>query len=224
MSGHGSCKSFFVSLVTLVFGVTLLTMFYYSGEDELTYVPLRRCNGLRISLDPSKACAWKCKQPFAKLEELPSNATDSLRYFVLFVGHARSGSSITGAVLDAHPHVILSHEYFLARRMALTPKMFENKSSLLSQLYTNQKRKIEAEKRGKGEQKGYSIFVNDSFTGKYDKSLGVVGDKSAAMTLLVYMSDRERFAEVVHNIETLAGVPVKFIQVGTYNDTCTAVA
>ena len=30
--------------------------------------------------------------------------------YVLFIGHARSGHSIVGSLLDAHPEVIISHE------------------------------------------------------------------------------------------------------------------
>ena len=31
--------------------------------------------------------------------------------FVLFIGHARSGHSLIGAILDAHPEIIIPHEW-----------------------------------------------------------------------------------------------------------------
>ena len=32
---------------------------------------------------------------------------------MLFIGHARSGHSLIGAILDAHPEIIIPHEYNL---------------------------------------------------------------------------------------------------------------
>ena len=36
---------------------------------------------------------------------------DGVKKYVLFIGHARSGHSIVGSLLDAHPEVIISHEF-----------------------------------------------------------------------------------------------------------------
>ncbi|KAI6650846.1 hypothetical protein LOD99_5686 [Oopsacas minuta] len=38
------------------------------------------------------------------------SSVNKIKYFVLFIGYARCGGSIVTALLDAHPHVILSHE------------------------------------------------------------------------------------------------------------------
>ena len=35
---------------------------------------------------------------------------DSVKTYVIFVGHSRSGHSIVGSLLDAHPEVLVSHE------------------------------------------------------------------------------------------------------------------
>ena len=34
-----------------------------------------------------------------------------VEYMVFFLGHARSGTSLIGALLDAHPNIIVAHEY-----------------------------------------------------------------------------------------------------------------
>jgi hypothetical protein len=147
-------------------------------------------------------------------DELPSNATDSLRYFVLFIGHARSGSSITGAVLDAHPHVILSHEYFLPRRMVLAPDKYTSKSFIFSELYRLQLVKSSAKGAGLGsDRKGYTLVIKDSYQGKYGRWVSVIGDKSGAQTNWIHMASPERFSEVIHNIEDITNLTVKFIQV-----------
>ena len=43
---------------------------------------------------------------------------DGARTFVTFLGHARSGHSIVGALLDAHPQVVLSDELDALRYVA----------------------------------------------------------------------------------------------------------
>ena len=35
---------------------------------------------------------------------------EELKTFVLFIGYSRSGSSLTATILDAHKHVVVSHE------------------------------------------------------------------------------------------------------------------
>ena len=41
---------------------------------------------------------------------------DGVETFVLFIGHARSGHSLIGAILDAHPEIIIPHEYNLLEK------------------------------------------------------------------------------------------------------------
>ena len=40
----------------------------------------------------------------------PDTVFRSLKRLVFFIGHARSGSSMLGRLLDAHPHMTISHE------------------------------------------------------------------------------------------------------------------
>ena len=46
-----------------------------------------------------------------RLEQRLNELYDGVQTFVLFIGHARSGHSLIGAILDAHPEIIISHEY-----------------------------------------------------------------------------------------------------------------
>ena len=39
---------------------------------------------------------------------------DGVETFVMFIGYPRSGHSLIGSLLDAHPEIIVSHEYCLA--------------------------------------------------------------------------------------------------------------
>ena len=40
----------------------------------------------------------------------PDTVFRSLKRLLFFIGHARSGSSMLGRLLDAHPHMTISHE------------------------------------------------------------------------------------------------------------------
>ena len=187
---------------------------YLGGKGEGI---LRQCgtNQSPITFDP-EVCKHVCgpfRRPAKFNLEINSNATDSLRYFVLFVGHARSGSSITGAVLDAHPHVILSHEYFLLRRMAVVPDKYASKSFVFSELYSYQQWKMETRQGVGSKKKGYSLVIKDSYQGRYDQKIRVLGDKAAASTVVLYRKDTERFRDMIHSIESTLGAGVKFIQV-----------
>ena len=45
--------------------------------------------------------------------KLFSEVSSGIKKLVFFVGYPRSGHSIVGALMDAHPHVVIPHEYFL---------------------------------------------------------------------------------------------------------------
>ena len=41
---------------------------------------------------------------------------DGVETFVLFIGYPRSSHSLVGAILDAHPEIIIPHEYDLLQK------------------------------------------------------------------------------------------------------------
>ena len=44
-------------------------------------------------------------------KSLTDSQIDGVERFVLFIGHARSGHSIIGSMMDAHPNMVISHEF-----------------------------------------------------------------------------------------------------------------
>ena len=58
----------------------------------------------------SAAMATTSKSHIPTFVSLPQNVVDEVKSFVFFLGHARSGHSIVGSLLDAHPHIVLGHE------------------------------------------------------------------------------------------------------------------
>ena len=213
-------RRMFIVLFTAVLVVILFFIIILAEKQEEMYLPLRKCRNNNVPVRREQCSSTsKCHPPFEHLTnyaKLPPEAVEKLRYFVLFAGHARSGSSIVGAVIDAHPHAVLANEYFFPRWMALTPELFPNRSFVFSQLYARQQRIVAHDR--KTELKGYSLYIKGSHMGSYDRWVNVIGDKSGAYTTYMYMKDPDRFMEILQDIRTLVGVPIKFIQVSMSQD------
>ena len=62
---------------------------------------------------PFDVDAIPVKKNRANLAKLPSEVINGIKKFVFFVGYAcaRSGHSIVGSLMDAHPHVVIAHEF-----------------------------------------------------------------------------------------------------------------
>ena len=135
---------------------------------------------------------------------LPPEIIKGIRKFVLFVGRARSGSSILGTLLDAHPHVIVSNELGL--------KFLEkpwSKTSLFNDLYSESVHDFHGSRRDTG--KGYSLGVKGLWQGRYDDYIEVIGDKCAGAVLGLYLADKEKFVKYYYHLQQKLLVPILFI-------------
>ena len=62
---------------------------------------------------------------------------DGVETFVLFIGYPRSSHSLVGAILDAHPEIIIPHEYNLVGKWkSLSKAAAPNKYSLFHELHS----------------------------------------------------------------------------------------
>ena len=56
--------------------------------------------------------------------------------FVMFIGYPRSSHSLVGAILDAHPEVIIPHEYdVMGKWRGFSPDRFQSRNNLFSALH-----------------------------------------------------------------------------------------
>ena len=143
---------------------------------------------------------------------LPEEAIESVKTFILFIGFARSGSSILGALLDAHPHVVLSNEYMLISKAARgNPKdpVFNDRRTLFSALYNRQRSLLNHSLINTN--KGYSLYIQNSYMGTYKDRIDVVGDKSGAYTNFVHLGNKRYFFEVIQHLGDVVKAPIKFI-------------
>jgi hypothetical protein len=96
-----------------------------------------------------------------------------LESFCLFVGYPRSGSTLVGSILDAHPNVIIGHEVD-----ALGMIRWGARAQTLCRALISSSEKF----RDVGSQwQGYNYRVDSLWQGRYSE-LKVIGDKEAGRT------------------------------------------
>lgn len=99
----------------------------------------------------------------------------AIESYCMFIGHARSGHSIVGAMLDAHPNVILPDEVDALRYVAAG----FSREQLFHILLARSRRQVLKERTKAGRNgKAYSYRVPDQWQGRFS-TLKVIGDSKA---------------------------------------------
>ena len=148
------------------------------------------------------------KRPFSLLGE---KEITTVKKFVFFVGYSRSGHSIVASLLDAHPNVIIAHEYNMFRKWKSS--RYQNRPFLYNELYRNSYYNAERGWRSSMKsQKGYTLAVKGSWQGSFDE-LSVIGEKSGAVTAQTYGNDPWLFMQTLEELKHTVEVPIRVIHV-----------
>jgi len=133
-------------------------------------------------------------------------ALREVRTYLLFIGHGRSGHSIVGSLLDAHPEAIVSDELDAARYI---DRGFGRDQVLaLSVVRSARQAAGERRKAGRGGST-YSYLVPGWSNGRFAQ-LRVVGDTRAGGTVHRFASD----PELVDRIDArMRGLAVRYVHV-----------
>jgi len=133
-------------------------------------------------------------------------ALAGVRTYCVFIGHARSGHSIVGALLDAHPQIVISDELDALRYVDLG---FDPRQVMFLSLDVSRKQALnERRKAGQGGTV-YSYHVPGQWQGRY-RELRVVGDSQAGWTVQRLARD----PRLLDRLRTrMAGRDVRFIHV-----------
>jgi len=131
---------------------------------------------------------------------------DEVRTYSLFIGHARSGHSIVGALLDAHPQIAISDELDAIEYVAAG---FSRRQVLyLSVAIAEHQARQQRRKAGR-DGKVYSYFVSGQWQGRHER-LQVVGDSHAGWTTRRLSSDPALLPRLE---QRMAGLDLRFIHV-----------
>ena len=132
--------------------------------------------------------------------------------FVFFVGYPRSGHSIIGSMLDAHPNMIVAHEFNLFHQLRHKPRT-HSKGALYNLLYTNSyNNALNGWRSGAKVRKGYTLEVRGGWQGRFTK-LKVIGDKSGGQTGQEYETSPSTFVHIYNQLKQTVGIPVRAIHV-----------
>ncbi|MHA1293713.1 MAG: sulfotransferase [Promethearchaeota archaeon] len=100
----------------------------------------------------------------------PKEIFKDVKYFVIFVCNPRSGHSLVGSLLDAHPNMVISHELNVLPYLKFSDYNYYKIYSMI--LYNSYKMASSANRY----QTGYNYNVPYEYAGRY-KTLKVIGDK-----------------------------------------------
>lgn len=133
-------------------------------------------------------------------------ALRDVRTYLLFIGHGRSGHSIVGSLLDAHPEAIVSDELDAAR---FIDRGFTRDQVLAMSVVRSARQAAgERQKAGRGG-RTYSYLVPGWSNGRFTR-LRVVGDTRAGGTVHRFASD----PDLVDRIDArMRGLRVRYIHV-----------
>lgn len=161
-------------------------------------IPYVVSENVRWLLDKTQVAA-RYIESRAKLSAYTEKTKD-IRAFCLFLGYPRSGHSLVGSLLDAHPNTIIANELDVLR--------FVSAGFSRDQLFYLLLRNSELYLRRGRTQTGYKYDVPNQWQGRTNQLL-VLGDKKGGMTT-------QRLSKnplLLEEIRTLLRVPIKFIHV-----------
>jgi hypothetical protein len=124
----------------------------------------------------------------------------SVRTFCIFIGYPRSGHSLIGSLLDAHPRMVVAHELDALKLVGEGV----SKRDLYELIVANSE---SAAATGR-EQTGYSYAVPGQWQGRFEE-IRVLGDKKGGMSTVRL---RER-PELLDRLAELVDLPIKLIHV-----------
>ena len=125
---------------------------------------------------------------------------EGLESFVLFIGCSRSGHSIVGSLLDAHPNALIAHEVGIL----LYVRAGFSRAQICALLNRNT---VEFTRAGR-ESKGYNFQVPNQWQGR-GSNLHVLGDKMAEGATRRLRSR----PDLIMQLERTMKMPVKLIHV-----------
>ena len=123
---------------------------------------------------------------------------EGIETYCMFIGYPRSGHSLIGSLLDAHPNAIIAHELDALKFF----KAGFGKHQLYQLLLDNSRRFA---RRGRG-WTGYAYEVPHQWQGRFDE-LRVIGDKKGGRSTIRLAED----PELLHRLQKALATEIKFV-------------
>jgi len=174
------------------------------GEDTSSLTPSRQPSR---SVPPKKSKTTINVNKNLPPNRLPQSVIDNVKTFVFFLGHARSGHSIVGSLMDSHPHMVISHEFDLFDLLSKKSAAAPNKSEIFNALWKNTKESLipNGWRNNSTRGKGYTLNVDGLYQGRYVDHIDVIGDKKGDSTVTMLVENPDVWLNVFEILKSLAG-------------------
>ena len=149
------------------------------------------------------------KKKFRYFRPLPSSVINGVKTYVFFVGISRSGHSIVAALLDSHPHIVISNELDVFGSVLNDSSV--SKATLYNRIWDQSYRKARTTLHNTG--KGYSLAIDGLYQGAYQSYIDVIGDKHGGRAARAFLADDKLFQSRLDKLRTLVKQPIKLIHV-----------
>lgn len=146
---------------------------------------------------------------------------DEVETFVLFIGYPRSQHSLIGAILDAHPEIVIPHEYDLLTNLhRFESRRAANKNIQKYVLFNELRQTSETQalfgiRANRNNSllglREYTYNVPGQWQGGFDKKIKVIGDKKGGTTSMLLANPKNM--ESLEKIGQIVQIPMKFIHV-----------
>lgn len=134
-----------------------------------------------------------------KVSDLDSINATNLECFCIFLGYPRSGHSLVGSLLNAHPNIVISHELDVLRflKHKITNTELFNLIIARDKWFLNEQ---------KGAWTGYNYIVDDLHQGEH-LNIQVIGDKKGGKSSLRCYED----AGLLDELALRVALPLKIV-------------
>ena len=108
--------------------------------------------------------------------KLNSKTVNNVETMLMFIAFKRSGHTLIGSLLDAHPNMIIANEYDILSNWKKYAPKFRNRQYLFEQLYTNSYLEAHEGDRSSKDclpKTKYHYLVPNQWQGQFDKKIKV---------------------------------------------------
>lgn len=137
---------------------------------------------------------------------LPGSVIHGVKRFLFFVGYTWSGHNLAASMLDAHPHIVISHEYSVFDKWQVQPNKHSDKNWLFNTLYS-------ASHSMTVNHSTLNLVIPGSWQGRYETSLSIIGDNSGWCTTEVFKRDKQKFVDIYKQLKRTVQIPIDVIHV-----------
>ena len=151
------------------------------------------------------------------IKPLSQDVINGIEKYVFFIGYRHSGHSFVGSIMDAHPNMIVAHEFQLFNKLS-SPEEHDtllNKTYLFNELYRKSLMDATLKDGWRNDAKaykGYTLGVKSQWQAGFTQ-LKVIGDKGGGRTSDLYYQNPREMQRLYREFLDTVQVPLRVVHV-----------